>query len=367
VKTSTIHFPPTDALSLETSGLARVTAVVRSNYDIIKDKGVHFKSSNRGDIDGWRPYRLVRSVDEAANQAYSYVVVATKAIPDRFTTPSLLRPLLSSPYVDKYPQPTYVLFQNGINVEIDLYHAIKKLGKGEPRIISAAVYIFSNTQGPRIVEYIDFARVRIGVYRHQDFTTEKNSPEEAALLEDFGRILRAGDTTIDIVPEIQRVKFLKNVWNVVFSSFATLTRYRLPAIVRPPPSDPSVQYIPYVSPTTAELITTYTLPIIRATLEEVWKLGRAIGYPDTAEGIPYSAIDVVLNGMIEGHAKPENNHTPSMLVDLEQGRPIEVEVIVGEVVRMARERKVEVPHVEMLYALLLVVQNQLLRQLETSK
>ena len=73
-----------------------------------------------------------------------------------------------------------------------------------------------------------------------------------------------------------------------------------------------------------------------------------------------------------------------MLVDLDNGRPIEVEVILGEVVRMARARGVDVPvslcvvcvraregrrmadelscqRVEMLYAMLLVVQNQLLQ------
>ena len=73
-----------------------------------------------------------------------------------------------------------------------------------------------------------------------------------------------------------------------------------------------------------------------------------------------------------------------MLVNLDNECPIEVEVILGEVVRMARARGVDVPvslcvvyvrarerrrmadelscqRVEMLYAMLLVVQNQLLQ------
>lgn len=77
-----------------------------------------------------------------------------------------------------------------------------------------------------------------------------------------------------------------------------------------------------------------------------------------------------------------------MLLDAENGRPIEVEAIVGEVVRMAKTRGVAVPvslngytvylasaelirryqigqRTEMLYALLLVVQNQTLRKLES--
>lgn len=63
----------------------------------------------------------------------------------------------------------------------------------------------------------------LGVYRHMDHTTEVNTPEESALLQDFGTILEAGGTTLTIVPEIQRMKFAKNIWNVVFASYATLT------------------------------------------------------------------------------------------------------------------------------------------------
>lgn len=54
-----------------------------------------------------------------------------------------------------------------------------------------------------------------------------NSPEESALLEDLGKLFGTGGTTISILPEIQRIKFNKNFWNVAFSSFATLTQYVL--------------------------------------------------------------------------------------------------------------------------------------------
>lgn len=51
-----------------------------------------------------------------------------------------------------------------------------------------------------------------------------NSSEETALLQDLGVILSTGGTTLTIVPEIQRIKFQKNFWNVAFSSLATLTK-----------------------------------------------------------------------------------------------------------------------------------------------
>lgn len=42
-------------------------------------------------------------------------------------------------------------------------------------------------------------------------------------------------------------------------------------------------------------------------------------------------------------SKPDSDHVNSMLLDLRQGKPLEVEVIVGEVVRMAKARGVAVP------------------------
>ena len=94
---------------------------------------------------------MVRSVTEAADRKYAYVFVVTKAIPDLTPTSQLLSPLLSVPYTDKSNQPTYVLMQNGMNVEVDLYRAIKKLGREEPSIISAAVYIGVNLKTPNYV------------------------------------------------------------------------------------------------------------------------------------------------------------------------------------------------------------------------
>ena len=134
--------------------------------------------------------------------------------------------------------------QNGLNVEVDLYNALKAAGIDNPKILSTAVWIGTNLLAPNVVQHNDFVsrlrylartrrpqietyqdRVTLGVYRHMDRTTEVNTPEESALLHDFGSILEAGGTTLTIVPEIQRMKFAKNIWNVAFASFATLTKY----------------------------------------------------------------------------------------------------------------------------------------------
>lgn len=105
------------------------------------------------------PSPVFSSIAEAADRPYSHVVVTTKAIPEMQTTPELLKPFLTPPYTDTYPQPTYVLMQNGLNLERDLYNAAKALDKGEePRILNTAVYIGTRLEGKNVVIHNDFVR-----------------------------------------------------------------------------------------------------------------------------------------------------------------------------------------------------------------
>jgi 2-dehydropantoate 2-reductase len=72
-------------------------------------------------------------------------------------------------------------------------------------------------------------------------------------------------------------------------------------------------------------------------------LGRALGYPDSPDALPSTLPESIFNGTASVHEKPDSSHKPSMMLDLERGQPLEVEVILGEVVRMAQEVGVSVP------------------------
>lgn len=102
---------------------------------------------------------VCKSVQDAADRQYSYVVLTTKAVPDLIETSQILAPLFSKEYNEKFSQPTYVLLQNGVNVEIGLYNALKEaIPSGQPQIISCALWIYTNLLGPNIVEHSDFVR-----------------------------------------------------------------------------------------------------------------------------------------------------------------------------------------------------------------
>lgn len=159
--------------------------------------------------------------------------------------------------------------------------------------------------------------------------------------------------------------FISQALNIYNNLTLTFRRYTVPAIFRAPPADPSISYAPFVSPTTADLISTYTIPAIRATLEELLTLGksfyficsaslimirithrcvgRALGFPDSPDGLPSSVVDSAIEGTRKIHERPDSTHVPSMLLDAQKGLPIEVEVILGEVVRMAKAHNVPLP------------------------
>ena len=84
------------------------------------------------------------------------MLVTTKAIPELSKTSRILRPFISPTYLERFPQPTYVLMQNGLNVEVDLYNALKKAGIDNPKIISTAVWIGTNLLAPNVVQHNDF-------------------------------------------------------------------------------------------------------------------------------------------------------------------------------------------------------------------
>ena len=92
------------------------------------------------------------SVQEALDRPYSYVVVATKALPEITPTSSILSPLLSPSYT--HSQPVYVLFQNGLGIETDVYGAASKLSAaGTPRILSATLHIGTNLLSGNVVQH----------------------------------------------------------------------------------------------------------------------------------------------------------------------------------------------------------------------
>jgi len=207
------------------------------------------------------------------------------------------------------------------------------------------------------------------------------------MLSDFGDVLKKGGTDVQLVPEIQRVKFEKNMWNCVLGPISVLSRETSQSVFRPPlkwterhkdtifsefQNDPRAS--PHRTPSqeaTAEIsaafpmIREYTIPFIYDAFVEVAELGNKI-FPPLEDGTlvfdPHEVAMRVLTMAADTASKPTARERLSILVDLELKRPMEVEVLVGEVVRMAKEVGASVPRLESFYAIMLIIQSQLLHK-----
>ncbi|KIY43783.1 hypothetical protein FISHEDRAFT_51793 [Fistulina hepatica ATCC 64428] len=339
---------------LTQSGRVHLTVVARSNYEEVKANGLNFKCLSGGSLAGWRPDRIFRTVAEAADRQYDFVLVATKCVPETAPTPKILASLLSTPYTETYRQPVYVLVQNGMSIEEDLYQSIQELKQGEPKIVTSAVFVFANALPPNIIEPL-----AAGIYRHREFAAVEPSSEETRFMEELKSLITTGGGRVEICPDIQCRKFLKNMRNIVFSGMSALSRYALGSIFRPPPSE-SQSYEPYVWPGTADHIKEYTHVNMREAFAEMVALGRALGFPKE-EWSTDAHADAAMREASVLFASPAASLKVSTLLDIEKGVPIEIEVIWGSVVRLGAAYKVSMPRVEMMYGLLVVVQNQLLR------
>lgn len=196
-----------------------------------------------------------------------------------------------------------------------------------------------------------------------------NSPEETNPLTSLGNILKAGGTEVNIVPEIHRVKFEKNIWNVTLGSATVLTRHSFQSMFRPPTItlenpdfDPAT--MPYaqigdtIIPAASKLIAEHTIPFLYETILEIFAVGNALFPPVTADTestgsnkesnitntlFPEEKARDILKWMATMGSKATSAEVPSILVDVDSGRPTEVEVLIGEVVRAGKQLGVPIP------------------------
>ncbi|KAG8856792.1 hypothetical protein FRB96_006296 [Tulasnella sp. 330] len=317
---------------MQKSGQARVTVVARGNYEAAKSGKIVIESPRFSNVADHQPYRVVSSVAEAADTAYKYVVVATKSLPDVRPTSEILEPLIAPAY--SHPQPTYVLLQNGLGVENDLYEALSKRSHANPQIISCAIFMASNMVGNVVKVPAPTSRLEIGVY-----TPDMSLADSAGqILSPFASMIEAGGESVGMVDNIQASKFKKNLWNVLFNVCSCQTRVPLSFYV-----------------CTASVWDKLS-PLLSAIGKEILAVGYAMGFSE--EELPTNWVEEVLarSVAIAKSFGPNSNIKPSSLVDIEAGRPFELEVIFGEVVRLGQRHNVSTPLLEASYTMLAVNQ-----------
>jgi 2-dehydropantoate 2-reductase len=175
------------------------------------------------------------------------------------------------------------------------------------RVIACIVYPATSLVGPGIVRHIDGEKFSLG---------ELDGVKTQRVLA-LSSLLTSAGLKAPVQSRIRQELWVKLLGNAVFNPLSALTRASLGEMAESP----------------------VLAPIVRAAMEEVDAVARKLGVE----------IPVTIDQRIRGAARV-GAHKTSMLQDVEAGRPMEIDAVIGSVVELAGRLTVPVPHLETIYA-----------------
>jgi 2-dehydropantoate 2-reductase len=276
-----------------------VTFIARgAHLQAIRDRGLEIRSPMLGDF----VVRAAAEEDTSRVGPVDVVIVAVKAYDNQSALP-LVQPLLG-------PTTTILPLQNGIETAGQLAEQF-----GEAPVLGGVTYIATALSAPGLIE-------QTGTYRRIVFGEVFGSlPRESGRVRAIHETLAAADIQSEPVADGRVPIWEKFIFLVSLAGFTGAARLPIGPL--------------------------WTDPFIRARFldgcREIERLARAEGVP-----VAHDIIDKISNyvGGIPGSMRS------SLLIDLSQGRRIEVEQLHGAVVRRAEKLGVAVPIMSALYAVL---------------
>ncbi|KAF1912960.1 ketopantoate reductase PanE/ApbA-domain-containing protein [Ampelomyces quisqualis] len=300
-----------------------VSVICRSNYSAVKSHGFKITSPQYGDYT-YTPAHTFANPEEARNIKiqWDYIVVSTKALPDVSDDSAILERLVGD-------TTAIVLIQNGLGVE-DPY--TKRFPHAA---ICSAVTIATCAQPEHgLIKHNRWTRINSGPYLpHLDTGSAKATDARmTAQNNTFIALLKEGgikDAEAYSHAKLQLVRWHKIAINASMNPSSVLT----------------LCSSNYAMSTDSEL----QLHLTGVMHEILATAPKILGQPMPKEFATPEQI-------IRSTQKNTSGSKPSMAVDWEQGKRMEIEVILGNPIRIARARGLEMPRLQSLYALVRMAQ-----------
>ncbi|TPX67651.1 2-dehydropantoate 2-reductase [Spizellomyces sp. 'palustris'] len=302
-----------------------VSVVCRSNYKAVLASGFRLKTRAFGEY-SFKPQAVFPSCKAAAeanpNTVYDYVVIATKALPDIDDEPQEIAPVVTP------GRSSIVLIQNGVGIE-----APHRARFPTNPILSAVTVISAAQTEPGVVVQYRWTRISIGPYsgdedsslvesaiNQRDQYAQSSLERLVAILHDGGISDAEGWDSI----QIQLVRWHKIAINATFNPSSVLSG----------------------GWGNADMVNDSELrQHTRGCMQEVFDAARKIfGCPFPSE---LATIDAIIRS-----TERNKGSKPSMLLDWEAGRPMELEVILGNPIRIAQRYGIQMPRLQTMYGLL---------------
>jgi 2-dehydropantoate 2-reductase len=281
---------------------AEVAVVCRSDFEVVKRDGYDIASPLLGDH-RFRPHQVYREVADCKTPP-DYLVLTVKVL-GGVDRAALIRPAVG-------PQTVIVLIENGIDIEAEIASAFPN-----NELLSGLAIVAVGRGAPGKINHQSVGSLNLGRY------PGGSSPAADRL----AALFNASGITCKVTADVVGARWQKAVWNATFNP---------------------ISIIGGVLDTAVMLGTPESTAFIRAAMEEVCVVAAAAGHPQHPK-----LADQFIAGT---RAMPA--YKTSMALDYENGRPMEVEAILGNTVRAARKYGVATPILDSLYALAKMIERR---------
>ena len=274
--------------------------LLRRDYEAIVTKGLVVHSVN-GDyrlpeVKGYRQPEEIGKVN--------LVLVGLKTFANhRFR--ELIEPLVG--------RDTLILtLQNGLGNEEELAEIF-----GNERVMGGVAYLLSNRGEPGALHHLGEGRVILGGL----------FPGDMKKVEKVAPVFQAAGIECRVVSDLKKAKWEKLAWNIPFNGICALAKKPVNEILG--------------METSRLLVTDMMREVIDAA---------------NAQGLEKD-ISVSFAGKLVNFSMGMGDYKPSMLIDRIEGRPLELEAIFGKPLAAGKNKGVDMPRVETLFALLRLTEN----------
>jgi len=274
-----------------------VTFVARgAHLQAIRQRGLQIKS-----VHGDFLIFPAQATDSPAEIGAAEVILFCAKAYDTESGARALAPIIS-------PQTTVISLQNGVD-------AAERLGAilGAEHLLGGVTWISSAIESPGVIRQVSaFRRIALGEF----------SGQVTPRLQAIFSALRETGVSVEIAPDIQKMVWTKFTFIAAAASFGALTGLPLGGYRQVP----------------------QTRALIVQLMREVEAVGRNLGVALEAD-----VVEKAL-GFLDA---AEPGIKASLQVDVEAGKPFELEALVGVIGRKGREAGLPTPLADALYGLLL--------------
>lgn len=271
--------------------------LLRSDYDAVREQGLRIESRDGDFTLSPGQLHLYRRPEDMPPADVVLVALKTTA---NSHFPELITPVLQ-------PDACILTLQNGLGNEEQLATLF-----GQERILGGLCFVCINRISPGHIRHTDHGLIKIG---------EFNRPPTPRLLA-LRDIFRACKVRCETLDDLALGRWEKLIWNVPFNGLGAALGLATDRIVNNPEG----------------------LALVRSLMQEVVNTARAAGVPLDEHLIDQNIRRTLTMG----------SYRSSMQIDRELGRPIELEAIIGEPLRVAQSFSVLAPNLQMLYRLLAI-------------